>query len=89
MDISFDFVTLPITKDASLVRRIVDLLTSDLKNGLFDGDMYTHEGMITEIHYQKLSCLAKLYLVSVKGHNALVKGAKPSKFEESDRENLS
>lgn len=64
LDIVFDFVTLPITKDASLVKRIIDMITADFNRPLFDDDIFTHEGLITELRYQKLSCLAKLYLVS-------------------------
>ena len=51
LQIVFDFITFPITKDPSLIKRIVDLLSADFNLNLFDGDIFTHAGLITELHY--------------------------------------
>lgn len=86
LDLVYDFICLPITKDASLIKRIVDMLIIDLKQP-FNGEIFTHEGLITEMHFQKLGCLAKLYMAS-KGHLQKY-GDLPSKYEKEERDNLS
>jgi len=83
-ELVLDFVTLPITKDASLIKRILEMLTNEFD--LFNGEMFTHEGLITQMHFYKLGCLAKLYLTSTGKTER--RGDLPSKYEADDKENL-
>ena len=52
----YDFLTLPITKDESLQKKLIEMLAKDFDKGLniFSGEMFSHEGLITEMHFLKL-----------------------------------
>ena len=59
-----EFITLPITRDPSLVKKIFLVLTKQMGSlQLLGSEMYSHEGLIVETHFVKLQLLADLYLV--------------------------
>jgi hypothetical protein len=60
LDLVYDFVTLPITKDESLLKKIIEMVAKEFEKGLniFSNEMFSHEGLITEMHFKKLQILA-------------------------------
>lgn len=86
----YDFVTLPITRDVGLIKKIFAMLR-DQSLQLYRGEVYQHEGLIAETHFCKLSLMAKLYIRAcgdqVPGQPALSYKKFPLKFD-SDCQSL-
>lgn len=64
-DLIYLFITSPICKDQSSIKKIIDMLVENMKTTQIVGtEMHSYEAAITDVHFKKLMLLSKLAIVS-------------------------